>query len=169
MISHIFILQFCHSCELFFTVFYFPMCLFLMSMCFCEYEIRCSKASYSVLQFHCRSAEEKRLYVLAIKEATKLSSQSSLSPRSPLSVSPRLRPAKDQNHNILPSKPNLLGGKMRHHDSKCSEASRTSWVKTRSRFSSDSESSNTSVGLDSGVGMEARYGTAAKKKVSNAF
>ena len=104
---------------------------------------------------------------MAIKEATKSSSQSSLSPRSPPSVSPRLRPTKDQNHNILPSKLNLLGGKMRHHESKCSEASRTSWVKNRSRFISDSDSSNS--GLDSGVGMEAGHGTAAKKKISNAF
>ena len=109
------------------------------------------------------------MYVMAIKEATKLSSQSSLSPRSPPAVPPKPRSPKDQNHNVLPSKPNLLGGKMRHHESKCSETSKMSWIKTRSRFGSDSESSNTSFGLDSGVGMEAKNGVLLRKKISNAF
>ena len=58
---------------------------------------------------------------------------------------------------------------MRHHESKCSETSKMSWIKARSRFSSDSDSSNASFGLDSGVGMETRTGLVVKKKISNAF
>jgi len=116
-----------------------------------------------------RSAEDKRLYVMAIKEATRISSQTSLSPRSPPAVPPKPRSSKDPNHNVLPSKPNLLGGKMRHHESKCSETSKMSWIKARSRFSSDSDSSNASFGLDSGVGMETKNGLVLKKKISNAL
>ena len=122
----------------------------------------------------CRSAEDKRQFVMAIKEATKLSSQPNISPRGAPVVPPKPRVIKDQNQNsnILPSRPNLLAGKMRRYESKCSEASKSSWARSRPRVNSDSDSSNNSVGIDSGVsfdgGSSARK-NAARKKISNVF
>ncbi|XP_065057687.1 protein still life, isoforms C/SIF type 2-like isoform X1 [Rhopilema esculentum] len=121
-----------------------------------------------------KSAEDKRQFVMAIKEATKLSSQPNISPRGPPVVPPKPRIIKDQNQNsnILPSRPNLLAGKMRRFESKCSEASKSSWARNRPRVNSDSDSSNNSAGIDSGVSFDGGSSprkNGARKKISNVF
>ena len=125
-----------------------------------------------------RTAEEKRLFVMAIKEATKRSSTAiNTSPRNPPAVPPKPRSHKDQNQNstILPSRPNLLANKMRRMENKCNENStRVNTNKGRPRFNSDSDSSSQSTGVESGLGSDSTFfvktnGRGISKKISNAF
>eukprot|EP00794_Sanderia_malayensis_P002640 gene2640-3057_t len=87
-----------------------------------------------------RSAEEKRLFVVAIKEATKCSSEG-LSPRSgpPTAAKPRI--IKDKNNsNILPSRPSLEAGKGKSLENKGSSTSKANWNGRKARLNSDGDS-----------------------------